>query len=136
MYFHPTIQKPQSNAELIDTTLLVKCLTVMCRHFDNINTIANYEYISSVVTISITIVISVSQFFNCFCENETYISICLDAFLCVRLSSYLRTSENRAKRKPTISSRPPDSLKSFTIRIWRGAIFCEGNLPTIVALAM
>lgn len=52
-------QKTQTNLELVDTTLLVRCLTVMCRHFDNIITVANYEYISSVVTISITIIISV-----------------------------------------------------------------------------
>lgn len=56
-------QKPQTSTELIDTTLLVRCLIVMCRHFDNINTVANYEYISSVVTISITIVISVSAIY-------------------------------------------------------------------------
>lgn len=46
--------------ELDDTTLLIKCLIVMCRHFENINTIANYEYISSIITLSINIIQLVS----------------------------------------------------------------------------
>lgn len=53
-------QRPLSDSDLADTTLLIKCLIVMCRHFDNINTIANYEYISSTVAISMDIIIGVS----------------------------------------------------------------------------
>lgn len=46
---------------LAETTLLLKCLTVVCRHFDNIQTVANYQYISCAHTISMNIIISVSE---------------------------------------------------------------------------
>lgn len=47
--------------KLDETTLLLKCLTVICRHFDNIQTVANYQYISSAVTISENIILMVSH---------------------------------------------------------------------------
>lgn len=53
-------QRPLNDSDLTDTTLLIKCLLVMSRHFDNIATIANYEYISSIVAIAINIIIAVS----------------------------------------------------------------------------
>lgn len=46
--------------ELGETTLLLRCLTVICRHFDNIQTVANYQYISYAVTVAMSIVIVVS----------------------------------------------------------------------------
>lgn len=46
-------------AELTETTLLLKCLTVICRHFDNIQTVANYQYISCAVAISMNIIVMV-----------------------------------------------------------------------------
>lgn len=54
---------PQENIptkQLDDTTLLIKCLTVICRHFDNIESIANYEYISSVILIAVITIQSVN----------------------------------------------------------------------------
>lgn len=47
------------DAELTETTLLLKCLTVICRHFDNIQTVANYQYISCAVAISMNIIVMV-----------------------------------------------------------------------------
>lgn len=104
----------------------MRCLIVMCRHFDNINTVANYEYISSVVTISITIVISVSvnycrRIFNCIFTISDH---------CLLDSSYSKTSANRRKRKLTISLRRANSLRLFMIHTLHGVIFCEGNLLT------
>lgn len=55
------LQRPLNDTDLSDTVLLIKCLIVMCRHFDNISTIANYEYISSTVSIAINIIIAVSH---------------------------------------------------------------------------
>lgn len=46
---------------LAETTLLLKCLTVVCRHFDNIQTVANYQYIGCALNISMNIIISVSE---------------------------------------------------------------------------
>lgn len=51
-----SVQSVVASAQLNESTLLVKCLTVMCRHFDNIGTIANYEYISSVIAIAVNVV--------------------------------------------------------------------------------
>lgn len=45
--------------ELSETALLLKCLTVICRHFDNIQTVANYQYISCAVTIAMSIIVLV-----------------------------------------------------------------------------
>lgn len=42
-----------------ETTLLLKCLTVVCRHFDNIQVVANYQYISCAHTIAMNIFIGV-----------------------------------------------------------------------------
>lgn len=50
-----------SDDELAETTLLLKCLTMICRHFDNIQTVANYQYISCAVTISMNIIMVVSD---------------------------------------------------------------------------
>ena len=52
---------PLNDDELTETTLLLKCLTMICRHFDNIQTVANYQYISCAVTISMNIIMVVSQ---------------------------------------------------------------------------
>lgn len=49
-----------SDDELAETTLLLKCLTTICRHFDNIQTVANYQYISDAVIISMDIIMVVS----------------------------------------------------------------------------
>lgn len=43
----------------------------MCRHFENINTIANYEYISSSIVIAMNIIISVSW------KSEKIITCCV-----------------------------------------------------------
>lgn len=50
-----------SDNELGETILLLKCLTMICRHFDNIQTVANYQYISDAVVISMEIVMVVSE---------------------------------------------------------------------------
>ncbi|XP_031626139.1 neurobeachin-like protein 1 isoform X2 [Contarinia nasturtii] len=50
-------EAPLNDDELAETTLLLKCLTMICRHFDNIQTVANYQYISCAVTISMNIII-------------------------------------------------------------------------------
>lgn len=54
-------EKPLSDEELAETTLLLKCLTMICRHFDNIQTVANYQYISCCVAISMNIIMVVSE---------------------------------------------------------------------------
>lgn len=54
-------EQPLSDDELAETTLLLKCLTMICRHFDNIQTVANYQYISCAVTISMNIIMVVSR---------------------------------------------------------------------------
>lgn len=55
-------ENPLSDEELAETTLLLKCLTMICRHFDNIQTVANYQYISCCVAISMNIIMVVSEF--------------------------------------------------------------------------
>lgn len=47
------------DAELAETILLLKCLIVICRHFENIQTVANYQYISCAVQISMNIIVMV-----------------------------------------------------------------------------
>lgn len=54
-------ENPLSDEELAETTLLLKCLTMICRHFDNIQTVANYQYISCCVAISMNIIMVVSE---------------------------------------------------------------------------
>lgn len=54
-------ETPLNDDELAETTLLLKCLTMICRHFDNIQTVANYQYISCAVTISMNIIMVVSN---------------------------------------------------------------------------
>lgn len=54
-------EQPLSEDELAETTLLLKCLTMICRHFDNIQTVANYQYISCAVTISMNIIMVVNK---------------------------------------------------------------------------
>lgn len=46
---------------LAETTLLLKCLTVVCRHFDNIQIVANHQYIECALNISMNIIIAVSD---------------------------------------------------------------------------
>lgn len=55
-------EQPLNDDELSETTLLLKCLTMICRHFENIQTVANYQYISCAVTISFNIIMVVSLF--------------------------------------------------------------------------
>lgn len=61
---------PLNDESLAETTLLLKCLTVICRHFDNIQTVANYQYISCAVTISMNIIIVVSE-----CDIMQYVQL-------------------------------------------------------------
>lgn len=62
---------PLNDDELTETTLLLKCLTMICRHFDNIQTVANYQYISCAVTISMNIIMVVRQIDSV--NMETYL---------------------------------------------------------------
>lgn len=45
------MQEKERMANLTEVTLLMKCLTIICRHFDNIETICKSSYISSCIAI-------------------------------------------------------------------------------------
>lgn len=120
------MQRPLSDTDLGETVLLIKCLIVMCRHFDNISTIANYEYISSTVSIAINIVKAVSQ-------NKYQTTFAGSIPTCFSLSFPLFSKQIfKDKRKPTQTEI--DYIQSFSQLIeviydpylaWRN--FLRGN---------
>lgn len=95
-------ENPLSDEELAETTLLLKCLTMICRHFDNIQTVANYQYISCCVAISMNIIMVVSEFDYMFHTVEKEFD--KNPFCVVYFSvySFSRTNENQAHRKSSI----------------------------------
>lgn len=94
------------DAELAETTLLLKCLTVVCRHFENIQTVANYQYISCAVAISMNIIVMVRL--N---RTDLYNSlICLVVYFAFHYEYILQLFKD--KRKPTSSEI--EYIKAFS----------------------
>lgn len=44
-------QDALTDEKLFETNMLVECLVIICRHFDNISTVAKYDYIANLIAI-------------------------------------------------------------------------------------
>lgn len=54
-------EEEKENETVLEIQLLVQCLTIICRHFDNITTIIKSSYISSCVALINSIIDKVSK---------------------------------------------------------------------------
>ncbi|KAL1394330.1 hypothetical protein pipiens_012033, partial [Culex pipiens pipiens] len=81
-------EEEKEEETVLEIQLLVQCLTIICRHFDNITTIIKSSYISNCVALINSIIDKLNHQPSLSCEHQRFIKCC-DYFLQALYDPYL-----------------------------------------------